>query len=156
MIAIGSVWQRNEDACMETKTTLYAQDFYAWTQEQAARLEARQFDALDIVNLVDEVIALGASERRALGSHLIILVLHLLNWRYQPDSRLTSHSWSDSIRNARIQIDLLVETSPSLRPLLPGILMRYYPKARRLAADETHLALTTFPEACPWSIDRLL
>ena len=141
---------------METKTTLYAQDFYAWTQEQAARLEARQFDALDIVNLVDEVIALGASERRALGSHLIVLVLHLLKWRYQPDGRLTSHSWSDSIRNARIQIDLLVETSPSLRPLLPGILLRYYPKARRLAADETHLALTTFPEACPWSIDRLL
>ena len=141
---------------METNTTLYTQDFYAWTQEQAARLEARQFDALDIVNLVDEVISLGASERRALGSHLIILVLHLLKWRYQPDGRLTSHSWSDSIRNARIQIDLLVETSPSLRPLLPEILTRYYPKARRLAADETHLALVTFPEACPWSIERLL
>jgi len=141
---------------METNTTLYTQDFYAWTQEQAARLEARQFDALDIVNLVDEVISLGASERRALGSHLIILVLHLLKWRYQPDGRLTSHSWSDSIRNARIQIDLLVETSPSLRPLLSGILTRYYPKARRLAADETHLALATFPEACPWSIDHLL
>ena len=141
---------------METNTALYTQDFYAWTQEQAARLEARQFDALDIVNLVDEVISLGASERRALGSHLIILVLHLLKWRYQPDSRLTRHSWSDSIRNARMQIDLLVETSPSLRPLLPGILTRYYPKARRLAADETHLALATFPEACPWSIDRLL
>ena len=141
---------------METNTALYTQDFYAWTQEQAARLEARQFDALDIVNLVDEVISLGASERRALGSHLIILVLHLLKWRYQPDGRLTSHSWSDSIRNARIQIDLLVETSPSLRPLLPGMLTRYYPKARRLAADETHLALATFPEACPWSIDCLL
>ena len=141
---------------METNTALYTQDFYAWTQEQAARLEARQFDALDIVNLVDEVISLGASERRALGSHLIILVLHLLKWCYQPDGRLTSHSWSDSIRNARIQIDLLVETSPSLRPLLPGMLTRYYPKVRRLAADETHLALATFPEACPWSIDRLL
>jgi hypothetical protein len=101
---------------METNTILYTQDFYAWTQEQAARLEARQFDALDIINLVDEVLSLGASERRALGSHLIILVLHLLKWRYQPDGRLTSHSWSDSIRNARIQIDLLVETSPSLRP----------------------------------------
>jgi hypothetical protein len=141
---------------METNPTLYDQDFYAWTQAQAALLEARQFDALDIVHLVDEVTSLGASDRRALGSHLIILVLHLLKWCYQPDGRLTSHSWSDSIRNARIQIDLLVETSPSLRPLLPGILTRYYPKARRLAADETHLALATFPEACPWSIDRLL
>jgi len=141
---------------METNPALYDQDFYAWTQAQAALLEARQFDALDIVHLVDEVTSLGASERRALSSHLIILVLHLLKWCYQPDGRLTSHSWSDSIRHARIQIDLLVETSPSLRPLLPGILTRYYPKARRLAADETHLALATFPEACPWSIDHLL
>jgi hypothetical protein len=141
---------------METNPALYDQDFYAWTQAQAALLEARQFDALDIVHLVDEVTSLGASERRALSSHLIILVLHLLKWCYQPDGRLTSHSWSDSIRQARIQIDLLIETSPSLRPLLPGILTRYYPKARRLAADETHLALATFPEACPWSIDHLL
>jgi|SRR6185295_12138080 hypothetical protein len=91
---------------METNTALYTQDFYAWTQEQAARLEARQFDALDIVNLVDEVISLGASERRALGSYLIILVLHLLKWRYQPDGRLPSHSWSDSIRNAHIQHEI--------------------------------------------------
>jgi Domain of unknown function DUF29 len=79
------------------------------TQAQAALLEARQFDALDIVHLVDEVTSLGASERRALGSHLILLVLHLLKWCYQPDGCLTSHSWSDSIRHARIQIDLLVE-----------------------------------------------
>ena len=60
------------------------------------------------------------------------------------------------VRNARIQIDLLVDTSPSLRPLLPGLLTRYYPKARRLAADETHLPLTTFPEMCSWSIEDLL
>lgn len=141
---------------MEANPALYAEDFYAWTQEQAARLAARQFDTLDLVNLVDEVIALGASERRALGSHLIILVLHLLKWRYQPDGRLTNHSWADSIRNARLELDLLVETSPSLRPLLPGTLQRYYPKARRLAADETHLPLATFPETCPWSLDCLL
>jgi hypothetical protein len=84
---------------METNPALYNQDFYAWTQEQAALLEARQFDILDIVHLVDEVTSLGASERRALASHLIILVLHLLKWCYQGDRHLTSHSWSDSIRN---------------------------------------------------------
>ena len=141
---------------METNTALYDQDFYAWTQAQAALLEARQFDVLDLVNLVDEVTALGVSERRALGSHLIILVLHLLKWRYQPDGRPTGHSWSDSIRHARLQIDLLLDTSPSLRPLLPGMLTRYYPKARRVAADETHLALMTFPEGCPWNLDDIL
>lgn len=137
-------------------TPLYEHDFYAWTQAQAALLEARQFDGLDLLHLVDEVTALGASERRALSSHLVILVLHLLKWHYQPSERQTSHSWSDSIRHARLQIDLLLETSPSLTPLLPGLLTRYYPKARRLAADETHLPLATFPATCSWSLDDLL
>jgi hypothetical protein len=141
---------------MDTDAVSYGEDFYAWTQAQAALLEARQFDALDLVNLVEEVVALGASERRALGSHLTILVLHLLKWCYQPNGRLTSHSWSDSIRNARLQLDFLLDASPSLRPLLPGMLTRYYPKARRLAADETQLVLTTFPEVCPWSLEHLL
>lgn len=141
---------------MDTRTALYDQDFYAWTQAQAALLEARQFADLDLLNLVDEVTTLGVSERRALGSHLIILVLHLLKWRYQPAERLTSHSWADSIRHARLQIDLLLDTSPSLRPGLPGMLTRYYPKARRVAADETHLALATFPEGCPWTLDDIL
>jgi len=39
---------------MSMQTTLYEQDFYAWTQEQAARLEGRHFDALDMPYLVEE------------------------------------------------------------------------------------------------------
>ena len=43
-----------------------------------------------------------------------------LKWGYQPDGHLTSHCWSDSIRQARIQIDLLVETSRVLAPSFLG------------------------------------
>ena len=40
---------------MSSNSDLYDTDFYRWTQEQAALLEARQFDALDIPNLVEEI-----------------------------------------------------------------------------------------------------
>src|SRR5437879_1345129 len=80
---------------------LYNEDFYAWTQEQAALLEARQFAALDIPNLVEEVTSLGVSDRRALTSHLIRLVMHLLKWCHQP--AVQSASWRGNIRDARLQ-----------------------------------------------------
>ena len=35
---------------MSPKPDLYNQDFYAWVQEQAALLKARQFEALDLDN----------------------------------------------------------------------------------------------------------
>jgi len=48
---------------VSAKSGLYEQDFYTWTQEQAALLEAPQSDALDIVNLVEEITSLGASDQ---------------------------------------------------------------------------------------------
>ncbi len=81
---------------MRTNAERYTQDFYAWTQAQAVLLEAQRFDALDIVNIVEEITSLGASERRALGSHLKQLMLHLLQWQYQPSGRQIGHSWRAS------------------------------------------------------------
>jgi hypothetical protein len=135
---------------------LYTQDFYAWTQAQAALLEAQQFDALDIANLVEEITSLGATERRALGSHLKQLLLHLLKWQYQPSGRQTGHSWRSSIHNARDEIDAILEDSPSLRREVPRLLARRYPAARLLAQDETGLPRATFPEACPWQAQEVL
>lgn len=141
---------------MSTKLTLYEQDFYLWTLEQAALLEGRQFAALDLVHLVEEITSLGISQKHALGSHLKNLVTHLLKWRYQPQGRQTGHSWRSSIINARDEIVVLLEDSPGLAREVPGLLTRRYPAARRLASDETGLPLATFPVPCPWSVDEVL
>ena len=63
---------------MPHNTELYKQDFYAWTQAQAALLDARQFDALDIPHLVEEITSLGKSEQRELTNRLSPLLEHLL------------------------------------------------------------------------------
>jgi hypothetical protein len=141
---------------MRSNAELYKKDFYRWTQEQAALLETRQFDALDIAHLVEEITSLGISQKYALGSHLKNLVMHLLKRHFQPGGRQTGHSWRSSIYNARDDIAVLLEDSPSLRGEVPGVHARWYPAARMLAHNETGLPLAIFPETCPWTPEQLL
>ncbi len=132
--------------------TLYDADFYQWTQAQAAHLRAKEWSALDVDHLAEEIESLGASDRRALRSHLMRLSQHLLKWHYQPQRR--GESWQQSIDNARLQIELILEDSPSLREFLPKAFAWAYPRGRKQAAKETGLSLETFPETCPWSLDQ--
>jgi hypothetical protein len=141
---------------VSTNAELYEQDFYAWTQHQAALLRARKVQTLDLANLAEEIESLGRSDKRELGNRLRILVLHLLKWCYQPDGRLEGHSWEDTIWEQRTQLMLLLEESPSLQRELPARLARHYPLARRDAARETGLPLPTFPATCPWPLARVL
>ena len=136
--------------------TDYEQDFYRWTQEQAALLREGAWQELDMSNLAEEIESLGKSDRRALGSYLKNLVMHLLKWHYEPQGRQTGHSWYDSIEDARDEITQLLEDSPSLRREVPALLARRYPAARRKASSESTLPLRTFPEVCPWTPEQVL
>jgi Domain of unknown function DUF29 len=130
----------------------YDRDFYAWTLAQAEALRAKNWQALDREHLAEEIEALGKSDRRALQSHLRILLLHLFKVAYQRQRRL---SWLRSIRNSREAIELVLGDSPSLRHEVPDCLAWAYPKARQAAAEETRLPLATFPDRCPWNLDQL-
>jgi hypothetical protein len=141
---------------MRTDTSLYDTDFYAWTQEQAALLRDGKVQELDLANLAEEIESLGKSDRRALASHLTGLVMHLLKWHYQPERRQSGHSWYTSIANHRREIGYVVEDSPSLRRLMPELLTKEYAHARRIASAETGLPLSTFPEACPWTLEQVV
>jgi hypothetical protein len=140
---------------MPPDTARYDHDVYAWTQHQAALLREGAVAELDLAHLAEEIESVGISQKHALGSHLKNLVLHLLKWTYQPAGRQTGHSWQTSITNARDEMAILIEDSPSLERELVGLLARRYPAARRLAHTETRLPLDTFPGTCPWTMDQL-
>jgi len=140
----------------ERKNALYEQDFYAWTQEQAKVLAGHKWEALDVLHLVEELALMAGNERRALGSYLQSLLLHLLKWQYQPQGRQMGHSWEDSIVHAREQIHDMLEDSHALRRHLKPLFLRHYPRARREARRETGLPIATFPEACPWTLAQVL
>jgi hypothetical protein len=133
---------------------LYDTDFVAWADEQAMLLRKRRFELLDLDNLIEEVEDLAGNNRRALGSALRIVLLHLLKWKYQPERR--TDSWMESIDEHRSRIDEYLEQSPSLGSYLPALFEQAYPRARRQAARQTRSPLEAFPEACPWSLEQVL
>ena len=136
-------------------TATYETDFYLWTQQQAALLRQGEFNRidLDLANIAEEIESMGRRDRSSTRSYLLNIALHLLKWRYQPERRGTS--WRLSIRNGRDQVSWQIKDSPSLRPQLTDLLADAYPSARRNAADETGLPLTTFPEHCPFTVEQI-
>ncbi len=85
---------------------------------------------------IEELIdALSRADRRALQSHLVILMSHIFRWRTQPRKR--SRGWSLSIANARDAIEDVREDTPSLtRGAIELIWQRAERKAVRDAERE--------------------
>jgi hypothetical protein len=84
--------------------TLYETDVYAWSREQAALLDGKQWDALDMANLIEESLSLGASQYTAVSSAVYQILVHLLKWRYPPARQ--SRSWRVSLLEHRSRIPL--------------------------------------------------
>ena len=136
-------------------TATYDTDFYLWTQQQADLLRQGQFNRvdLDLKNIAEEIESMGKRDRRSVSGYLQNVLLHLLKWQYQPQRRGTS--WRLSIENGRYQLLDLLEESPSLKPQLEKLAAKEYPQARKNAAGETGLPLTTFPENCPFTVEQI-
>jgi hypothetical protein len=134
--------------------SIYEIDFYGWTQQQAAFLKSGCLSNLDIKNLIEEVESMGRSEKRELDSRLMVLLVHLLKWKYQPKRR--GRSWELTIQGQRLNFLETLEENPSLKPQLEDILVRAYRKAKIQALKETKLAKNTFPDACPWELAQIL
>jgi len=129
---------------LDRDTPGYDEDFCRWAEAQASLLRAGRFDALDIENLAEEVEDMAKRDRRAVESNLRIVLIHLLKYRFQPEER--SGSWLASIREHRLRIWRDLRDSPSRRRHLAAEFSDCYRDARRLAADETGLAVARFPE----------
>lgn len=133
---------------------LYETDFYAWTQEQINLLENQSWDKLDTINLIEEIASLGRKERQELRNRLAILLGHLLKWQFQAEKR--SNSWLGTIREQRVQIKLLLQDSPSLKPYLIEVFPDAYELGLALAIRETELGEQVFPEICPYTLEQAL
>jgi predicted DNA-binding ribbon-helix-helix protein len=135
-------------------STLYDRDYYQWLTETAYLLAEGRLSEMDVPNLLDEIEAMGKSQKRAIASYLRVLLLHLLKWQYQPEKR--TGSWRSSIRNARLAIAERIEESPSLQSYPETVLPQCYRTARANAADETGLPLSTFPETPLFTLAEIL
>ncbi|CAN1210304.1 DUF29 domain-containing protein [Tumidithrix helvetica PCC 7403] len=134
--------------------TLYDRDFAVWIETTVALLKANQFQQIDLENLIEEVESMGKSQKSAIRNNLIVVLLHLLKWQYQPERR--SKSWRSSMIEHRRRLRDYFLDSPSLRRYLDEVFDRCYEDACKQAAIETGLDLKVFPKESPFTPDQSL
>lgn len=134
--------------------SLYDNDFYGWTQEQADLLRSGNLSELDTQNLLGEIEAMGRSERRELESRLRVLLMHLLKWQFQSERQ--SRSWKLTIEEQRLQADELLTENPSLKNRLSGLMANAWRLAVISAERETNIRRSVFPAECPWTFEQIM
>ena len=139
-----------------TTAYTYEQDFVGWLNTQAELLKTGKVNELDIKNLVEEIEAMGRSEKRELESRMIVLVMHLLKWTFQPNYQ--SRSWANTINEQRRRIGRVIKDSPSLKNSLNDTewFNDIWQSALYQAVSETGLDIKIFPEQPIWTTQQIL
>lgn len=134
---------------------LYDRDFYAWTQDQAKRLRSLTGDnRFDVKRVAEEIQDLGASERKAVESYILNMLVHLLKLGHSP-TEAPRAIWVDEV--LQFQSEAEIYYTPSMWQHID--LDRLWEKAVKRA----HVSLTNHGEPGisetppnPFSLDELL
>lgn len=133
---------------------LHDRDFYTWCRQQAALVRARRLGSIDWDNIAEELDSLGSELEHALESSYALLLMHLLEWRYQPQRR--SRSWRSTIVRERNNVRRRLKRDPGLKGKMQELFSDAYDDARKQAAAETGLPLATFPVDCPFTMEEVM
>lgn len=139
---------------MEPLHQLYEKDFYAWMQQNAKLIREGRWNEVDVENLAEEIEGMSRTEKRELIHRLIVLIMHLLKWQFQPDKQCKS--WRSTIWTQRRELIRLLQDSPSLKPILKKMLVEIYPDAVVKASEETSLPESYFPQECPLTWEQIM
>lgn len=129
-------------------------DFYAWTMKNAALLKNGNLNEIDAVNIAEELEDMGNSNKRALISHLKVLIVHLLKYKFQAER--IGASWENTIEEQRLQIQSLLQESPSLKYRLDEKFDEAYKLAVLRAATEMGIKKAMLPATCPFLLEQCL
>src|SRR5260370_39809596 len=125
----------------------YDEDFYGWAMATASLLKQGKFNEVDMENVIEEMEAMGRSEKHQLINRLSVLIAHLLKWQFQPDFR--GRSWSGTIEEQRHKIGRLIKENPSLKPKIPEAIKEGFLDSKSILKKETSIDLKMLPTKCP-------
>lgn len=127
--------------------SLYEQDILLWAEDTVAKLKARDFEHLDLEHLIEEVEALGISQRKELLSRLMRLLEHLLK-RLYVNSPQDYNGWERTIRNQRSELGILLDQAPSLKTKWDEYFMNAWQRA--LVKVRAEYPQIPFPSIWPY------
>ncbi|MCX7997802.1 MAG: DUF29 domain-containing protein [Leptospiraceae bacterium] len=133
---------------------LYEEDENLWLFENAKLLREGKLELVDIEHIAEFLEDMGRRDFREIVNRLRLLIVHLLKWIFQKSKR--SRSWKATIIEQRAQLNAEFEDSKNLRNHGKNNFHKAYSKAREIAAAETGLPLSTFPEEPPFTFEQVI
>lgn len=144
----------------DRKGPAYDDDFYAWTQHQAAVLRemAVADNRFDREHVVEEIEDLGKNVRNAVRSQVRRIVEHFLKLQYSP-AQEPRGDWKASIVDARVTLE--DDLTPTLRADAARELGRLYRAALKQVSHSLERyseqgAADLMPDECPYTLDEVL
>ena len=128
--------------------SLYDQDILLWVEETVAKLKAKDFESLDLDNLIEEVESLGISQKKELINRLIVLLEHLLK-RLYVDLPYDYNGWERTIRTQRNNLQVLIKQVPSLKSRWESSFIDAWEIALKTVREE--YSQINFPDRWPFS-----
>lgn len=136
---------------------LYDTDYNLWVLQTIKQLKNKDFNSLDLENLIEEVSDLSRRDKKKLKNLLRRLFEHLLKLKYwESEIQRNKDHWKGEIRNFRKQIQDELEDSPSLKGYINDIFETCYQDSKEIVSDKSQLPLDTFPEKPIANIKKVL
>lgn len=131
---------------------LYEEDYAQWLEEILLLLKRKDLEQLDYEHLIEELEALGRSERNAVASLTIQILVHLLLYQYWETERdRHGRHWQVEILTFRTQLNL--KLTKNLHNHLEQNLDTLYKKAYKIAALKSQLKL---PTENPFKLEEII
>ena len=116
---------------------LYNQDLNLWREQTAIAIKNRDYHNMDWDNLLEEIIDIWASERRALKSYTKRLIDHILKLKYwNSEQEYNQKGWRKEVVSCREEIKEILEESPSLKNYLSENYRIWYHKSVKAMRQE--------------------
>ena len=132
---------------------LYEREYDRWLSETIELLKNRQFDRVDYEHLIEELAALRRSEKTAVKSLSLQIIIHLLIYQFWTTEReRNSNHWAAEIITFRVQLEDKLTTN--LSKFLELELDNIYENARLIAEKKT--GLKNLPIISPYSLTQIL
>ncbi len=132
---------------------LYETDDNLWLEQTIELLKQKQFNQLDLENLIEELISLGKRDLAKVKSLLRQIMIHILLLQYcQVEYERNYRHWLGEIKTFRY--DLNNHLTTNLMNKLQDDLENIYQSAVDFVQVKTDLMI--FPEKCPYTLAQLL
>ncbi|WP_297889817.1 DUF29 domain-containing protein [Sulfurihydrogenibium sp.] len=133
---------------------LYEKDYYGWILENINLLKEKDFENLDVENLIEELEGMSKSVERELISYLSRLMVHIYKWENFPNLR--SKSWRNSIIFSQEKIYQILKKNPSLKHKIDACLLEGWQDARFWIGNETDKDIEDLPKENPYTLDYIM